>query len=101
MSERFIQHTQHILAQWGQSQVDGHLATNIDQYHLRGSPDGLSFLVATHNGKPLLKVEQGTLSHVTITPNDAQQFETLGTQAQQAMLRAQHSHSPPSHEVSR
>ncbi|MEM9805516.1 MAG: strawberry notch C-terminal domain-containing protein [Cyanobacteria bacterium P01_D01_bin.56] len=101
MSERFIQHTQHILAQWGQSQVDGHLATNIDQYHLRGSPDGLSFSVTSHDDKPLLQVEQGTLNHVTITPNDAQRFETLGTQAQQEMLRAQHSHSPPSHEVSR
>ena len=34
-------------------------------------------------------------------PNDAQRFETLGAQARQEMLRAQRSHSPPSHEVSR
>ncbi|MFG6107772.1 strawberry notch C-terminal domain-containing protein [Leptothoe sp. EHU-05/26/07-4] len=101
LSERFIQRTQHILTQWGQPQADGHLATNIDQYHLRGSPDGLSFSVTSHDGKPLLQVEQGTLSHVIITPNDAQRFETLGARAQQEMLRAQRSHSPPSHEVSR
>ena len=101
LSERFVQHARHILAQWGQPQADGHLAMDTDQYHLRGSPDGLSFSATSHDGKPLLQVDQGNLSHVTITPNDAQQFETLGAQAQQEMLRAQHSHSPPSHEVSR
>ena len=101
LSERFIQHTQHMLTQWGQSQEDGTLTIDIDQYHVRGSPDGHSFSVTTHDGKPLLQVEQGTLNHVTITPDDAQRFETLGAQAQQEMLRAQHSHSPPSHEVSR
>ena len=101
LSERFVQHTRHILAQWGQPQADGHLAMDTDQYHLRGSPDGRSFSVTTtHDGKPLLQVDQGTLSHVTITPNDSQRFETLGAQAQQEQLRAQHSHSP-SHEVSR
>ena len=103
MSERFIQHTQHILNQWGQAQAHSTLAVDTDQYHLRGSPDGLSFSVTTHDGKPLLQVEQGTLNHVTITPNDAQRFETLGAQAQQEHLRAQRSYSPPSHdhEVSR
>ncbi|MEM9485397.1 MAG: strawberry notch C-terminal domain-containing protein [Cyanobacteria bacterium P01_F01_bin.116] len=101
LSERFIQQTQHILTQWGQSQADGTLAIDIDQYYLRGSPDGLSFSVTSHGGKPLLQVNQGTLNHVTITPNDAQQFETLGAHAQQEQLRAQRSHSSPSHEVSR
>ncbi|MEM9803818.1 MAG: strawberry notch C-terminal domain-containing protein [Cyanobacteria bacterium P01_D01_bin.56] len=101
LSERFIQHARHILTQWGQPQADGHLATDTDQYHLRGSPDGLSFSVTSSNGRPLLQVEQGTLSHVTITPNDAQRFETLGAQAQQEQLCAQHSYSSPSHEVSR
>lgn len=101
LSERFVQHAKHILTQWGQPQADGHLTIDTDQYHLRGSPDGLSFSATSHDGKPLLQVDQGNLSHVTITPNDAQQFETLGAQAQQEMLRAQHSHSPPSHEVSR
>ena len=100
LSERFIQHTQHMLIQWGQPQVDGTLVINIDQYHLRGSPNGLSLAVTSHDSKPLLQVEQGTLNHVTITPNDAQRFEILGAQAQQEQLRAQHSHSP-SHEVSR
>ncbi|MEM6256388.1 MAG: hypothetical protein AAF821_26045, partial [Cyanobacteria bacterium P01_D01_bin.156] len=76
-------------------------AMETDQYHLRGSPDGLSFSATSHDGKSVLQVEQGTLSHVTITPNDAQRFETLGAQAQQEMLLAQRSHSPPPHEVSR
>jgi len=101
LSERFVQHARHILAQWGQPQTDGHLAMDTDQYHLRGSPDGLSFSVTSHDGKSLLQMEQGTLSHIIITPNDAQRFETLGAQAQQEMLRAQRSHSPSSHEVSR
>ena len=96
-----MQHARHILTQWGQPQADGYLATDTDQYHLRGSPDRLSFSVTTHDGKSLLQLDKGTLSRVTITPNDSQKFETLGAQAQQEQLRAQHSHSPPSHEVSR
>ena len=72
-----------------------------EQYHLRGSPDGLNFSVPTHDGKSLLQVEHGYLTHVTITPNDIQQVETLGAHAQQEQLRAQRSHSSPSHEVNR
>ncbi|MEM6255074.1 MAG: strawberry notch C-terminal domain-containing protein [Cyanobacteria bacterium P01_D01_bin.156] len=101
LSERFIQHAQHMLAQWGQSQGDGTLAIDIDQYHLRGSPDGLSLSVTTDDSKPLLQVEQGTLNHVTITPNDAQRFETLGAQARQEHLQTHRTHSPPSNEISR
>lgn len=99
LSERFVQHTKRILAQWGQPQADGHLAMDTDQYHLRGSPDSRSFSVTTHGDKSLLQVDQGSLTRVTITPNDIQQFETLGAQAEQ--LRAKTSYISPSHEVSR